>query len=81
MYRSRREISTFSAAMRAGFGAHRQTSPGSNRILTRLYGAAVKVKTQSTKARPQWRSFRTRPTLFPQPKPSSTFLRCRLLSA
>ena len=46
------------------------------RILTRLYAAAVNVNTQPTFGLPRWRVLRINPTVFIQPKTSSTrFLR------
>ena len=50
-------------------------------ILTRLYTAAVKMNIQPTRSVPLWRVFRIPPTVFIQPKHSSTRLRLRWLMA
>ena len=44
---------------------------------TRLYAAAVKVKTTRRGRPPRWRSLRRPPTVFIQPKPCSTSFRFR----
>jgi hypothetical protein len=51
------------------------------RMHTRLYTAAANVNIQPIRAMPRWLSLRSSPTVFSQPKISSTHFRFRWLTA